>query len=130
MREALQETSFAKLLSDIVADAGTLFRQELQLAKAEAAGAVHEKVRALTYAIVAGLFVLVAVLLLSLALVIGFINYGIPPHWAVLMVALAACAIAAVAILAARSKLARTPLARRSIDQMNQNVAAAKEALQ
>ena len=129
MRETLKETGFAKLLAEIVEDAGTLFRQELQLAKAEVSRAVDDKVRALIYAIVAALFGLIAVLLFSVALALGLIRYGIAPHWAFSVVALAALAVAAITISVAKSKFTRSRLAHRSINQIKQNVAAAKEVL-
>jgi len=130
VREALSQTSFAKLLSEIFDDAGTLFRQEIQLAKAEVTHAVDEKLRALVYAVVAGLFGVVAVLLLSVTLVLVLMTYGIASHWACFLVAAAASLIAAVMFFSARTMLANSSFASRSVKQMKQNVAAAKEALQ
>ena len=130
MREALKETSFARLLSQIVEDAGTLFRQELQLAKAEVSSTVDEKLRALLYAAVAGVFGLVALLMLSLTLVVVLMNNGIAAHWACLIVAAAACMIALVAFVNARAMIARSSFGSRSVKQMKHNVAAAKEAFQ
>ena len=130
MREALKETSFARLLSQIVEDAGTLFRQEMQLAKAEIASTVDDKLRALLYAAVAGVFGLVALLMLSLTVVVVLMNNGIAAHWACLIVAAAACLIALIAFVNVRAVMARSSFGSRSVKQMKHNVAAAKEVFQ
>lgn len=130
VREALQNTSVARLLAEVADDAGTLVRQEIQLAKAEVSAALEEKLRGLIYIIAAALLALVALILLALAIALGLMLYGVAPHWACAIVAVATGVLASIALICAKAMLSKTAIAGRSFNQMKQNVAAAKEAIQ
>jgi hypothetical protein len=129
VREALKSSSFGRALSEVFDDIGLLFQQEVKLAKTEVSLIVAEQVRALIYFMVAGLFALVALLLLSQAGVFALMDRGFSATNSCLIVAGVAFAIALVTFAIARSSLSRQPVPNRTINQVKQDIAAAKEAL-
>jgi hypothetical protein len=129
VRDALKTSSFGRVLSEVFEDIGLLFQQEMKLAKTEVSHIVAEQVRAILYFMVAGLFSLVALLLLCQAAVFFLINAGVAAPAACLIVAAAAVLVALIAFVVARSNLARAPVPTRAMNQLKQDIATAKESL-
>ena len=129
MREALKTSSFGRVLSEVFEDVGLLFQQEMKLAKTEVSLIVADQVRAVIYMMVAGLFGLVALLLLCQAAVFALVNAGFSAPVACLIVAAAAILIALIVFVVARSNLTRAPVPTRAMNQVKQDIATAKESL-
>jgi hypothetical protein len=129
VREALKTSSFGRVLSEVFDDLGLLFQQEIKLAKTEVSLIIAEQVRAVIYFMVAGLFGLIAVLLLCQAAVFALINAGFTGPASCLIVAAAAILVALIAFLVARSSLTRAPVPSRTMNQVKQDIATAKESL-
>jgi len=92
------DRSLKDLLADLTESITTLFRQEIQLARAE----TSEKLSQVGVAIgaIAGgaILALAALIVLLQALVIGIAEAGVPPGWASLIVGVAVAIIAYVLI--------------------------------
>ena len=129
MRDALRTSSFGRVLTEVFDDIGLLFQQEIKLAKTEVSLIVADQVRAVIYMMVAGLFGLVALLLLCQAAVFALINAGFTGPVACLIVAAAAIAMALIAFVVARSNMTRAPVPSRTMNQVKQDIATAKESL-
>jgi hypothetical protein len=129
VREALKTSSFGRVLSEVFDDIGLLFQQEIKLAKTEVSLIVAEQVRAIIYCMVAGLFALIALLLLCQAAVFALVNAGFSATAACLIVAAIALLVALIAFLVARSSLTRAPVPSRALNQVKQDIATAKESL-
>jgi hypothetical protein len=92
------DRSLKDLLADLTDSITTLFRQEIQLARAE----TSEKISQVGVAIgsIAGgaILALAALIVLLQALVIGIAEAGVPPGWASLIVGVVVAVIAYVLI--------------------------------
>lgn len=129
MREALRTSNFGRALSEVFEDIGLLFQQEIKLAKTEMSAIVADQVRAVIYMMVAGLFALLALLLLCQAAVFALIAMGFTGPMACLIVAAGAMTLALIAFLVARSNLTRAKVPNRALNQVKQDIATAKESL-
>jgi hypothetical protein len=129
VRDAIKTSSFGRVLSEVFEDIGLLFQQEMKLAKTEVSLIVAEQVRAVLYFMVAGVFGLIALLLLSQAAVFALITAGFTAPVACLIVAAAAVVVALIAFMVARSNMTREPVPTRALNQVKQDIATAKEAL-
>jgi hypothetical protein len=129
VRDAIKTSSFGRVLSEVFEDIGLLFQQEMKLAKTEVSLIVAEQVRAVLYFMVAGVFGLIALLLLSQAAVFALITAGFTAPVACLIVAAAAVIVALIAFMVARSNMTREPVPTRALNQVKQDIATAKEAL-
>jgi hypothetical protein len=78
---------------------------------------------------VAGVFGLIALLLLSQAAVFALITAGFTAPVDCLIVAAAAVVVALIAFMVARSNMTREPVPTRALNQVKQDIATAKEAL-
>src|SRR6188474_1924164 len=85
--EELKQSSLASSISATLAGFSDLFQKELRLARAEMSEKLSAKVRAGVWMMAAGLFGLIALLLLIQAAVFGIASFGIALHWACLIVA-------------------------------------------
>ena len=105
------ERSLKDLLADLTESITTLFRQEIQLARAE----TSEKISQVGVAIgaIAGgaILALAALIVLLQALVIGIAEAGVPPGWASLIVGVVVAIIAYVMIHKGTSDLKASNLA-------------------
>jgi uncharacterized membrane protein YqjE len=129
MNERLKNTAMVGALSDVVEDLGDLLQKEVRLAKAELSEKLATKLRAGVWMSVTGIFGLCAVLVLIEAAIFAIASYGFALHWSCLIVAaaLAVVALAAYAIGRADARASVSP--RRTINQVQRDVAAAKEQL-
>lgn len=99
------DNGIMRIVSDILAETGTLLSQELQIVKREVASIVAEHVRTLVYFLVAGFLALIAVLLACQSAIFGLIQTGLAPYAAGLIVTAAIAAAALIAFLVARARL-------------------------
>jgi hypothetical protein len=129
VRDAIKTSSFGRVLSEVFEDIGLLFQQEMKLAKTEVSLIVAEQVRAILYFLVAGVFGLIALLLLCQAAVFALVDAGFTAPVACLIVAAAAIFVALIAFMVARSNMTREPVPTRALHQVKQDIATAKEAL-
>lgn len=129
MRDEINDTRFARTLSEIVEDVTILFRQEMQLAKAELSENVSDQLRSLLLHLAAGILGFIAILLICQAAVFALASYGLAPHWACLVVAGIALALAAIAYVSARSQGSQRPILNRTVHQFRQDIATAKETM-
>jgi TRAP-type C4-dicarboxylate transport system permease small subunit len=88
------DRSLKELLSDLSNSITTLFRQEIQLARAETSEKITQVVAALGSIVAGAILALAALIVLLQALVIGLAEVGIPPGWAALIVGVIVAGIA------------------------------------
>jgi len=115
------ETSVGELIGDISNDLSQLFRQEVELAKAELKQEATKAGKAAGMLGGAGFAGYLAVVLLSFALVFGLGNV-MDPGWAALIVAVVWGVIGAVFYAAGRKKLKTVdPMPRRTVDTIKED---------
>lgn len=129
MVEHTKNSALPRVLSEVVADLADLFQKELRLFKAELSAKLSIKLWAGVWMSVAGVLGVVAALLVVQALVFGIAAFGIALHWSCLIVAavLAAAGAAAFAKGKADAREELTPT--RTIQNVKQDIATAKEQL-
>jgi len=127
--EHVKNSALPRALADVAGDLADLVQKELRLAKAEVAEKLDAKFRAVVWMGLAGAVGLMAVFLLLQALVFGLTTFGIAMHWSCLIVAagLAIIGAAAYAKGASDAKQELTPT--RTLRQVKQDIATAKEQL-
>jgi Putative Actinobacterial Holin-X, holin superfamily III len=122
------DRSLKDLLGDLTGNITTLFRKEIQLARAE----TSEKISQVGYAIGSiaggGILALAALIVLLQALVIGITEAGVPAGWASLIVGVVVAVIAYVLIHKGTSDLKAGNLApTRTMDSMKRDAHVVKE---
>jgi hypothetical protein len=129
MVEHIKNSALPRVLADVVGDLADLVQKEMRLAKAEISEKVSAKFRAGIWLSVAAGLGLVAALLVIQGIVFGIATFGIPLHWSCVIVA-AVLAVAGAAAYAKASADAREDLTpTRTIRQVKQDIATAKEQL-
>ncbi|HET7411616.1 MAG TPA: phage holin family protein [Pararhizobium sp.] len=124
-----RNTEFPRLLSDVATDVSDLFQKELKLARAEISANLSAKIHAGIWMAVAGLFGLVALLLIIAAIVVGIVSAGIPVPWACLIVAGGALIIAGITYALGHAGAQKEIAPTRTIQQVKQDIATTKEQL-
>jgi len=120
-QEDVAETSVGKLIGDISEDLSRLFRQEVELAKAEIRQEATKAGKAAGMLGGAAFAGYLAVLLLSFALVFGLANV-IDAGWAALIVAVIWGIIGAVLYLTGRNKLKTVdPVPHRTVETVKED---------
>jgi hypothetical protein len=129
MVEHLKNSALPRAFADVVGDLADLVQKEIHLAKAELSEKLSAKLRAGVWIGVAAGLGLIAALLVIEGIVFGIATFGIALHWSCLIVAtvLAAAAAAAYAKGSADAREELTPT--RTIRQVKQDIATAKEQL-
>jgi uncharacterized membrane protein YqjE len=128
MAEHIKNTALARAFSDVVADLADLVQKEVRLARAELSEKLTLKIQAGVWMSVAAALGLVAALLLVQALVFGIASgFGIALHWSCLIVAALLAAVAAPAYAIGHAKAREEITPSRTIHQVNQDIATAKE---
>jgi uncharacterized membrane protein YqjE len=129
MVEHLKHSVLPRVLADVIADIADLVQKEMRLARTELSEKLASKLRAGLWMGIAGGLGLVAFLLVIEGIVFGIATLGIALHWACLIVAavLAAAAAGFYAKGAAQAREELTPS--RTIRQIKQDIATAKEQL-
>lgn len=105
------DKSLKELLSDLTTSTTTLFRQEIQLARAETSEKVTQVVVAIGSIAGGAILALAALIVLLQALVIGITEAGVPAGWAALIVGVVVAVIAYVLIHKGTSDLKASNLA-------------------
>lgn len=123
-----EDRSLKDLLADLTESIATLFRKEIQLARAE----TSEKISQVGVAIgsIAGgaILALAALIVLLQALVIGITEAGVPAGWASLIVGVIVAIIAYVLIHKGTNDLKAGSLApNRTVDSLKRDAQVAKE---
>lgn len=129
MNERLKDSLLIGTLSDVVGDLADLLQKELRLAKAELSEKISTKLRAGLWMSITGALGICATLVLIEAAVFALASYGLALHWSCLIVAaaLVVAAAGAYAIGAADARAGVTPT--RTLRQVRQDGAVAKEQL-
>lgn len=125
-----EDRSLKDLLGDLTGNITTLFRKEIQLARAE----TSEKISQVGYAIGSiaggGILALAALIVLLQALVIGITAAGIPAGWSALIVGAVVAAIAYGLIHKGTNDLKAGSLApSRTMDSIKRDAHVAKEQM-
>jgi hypothetical protein len=125
------DRSLKDLLADLTESITTLFRKEIQLARAE----TSEKITQVGVAIGAiaggGILALAALIILLQALVIGLTEVGVPAGWAALIVGVVVAIIAYVLIHKGTNDLKGANLApNRTVDSLRRDAQVVKEQVQ
>ncbi|WP_433828513.1 phage holin family protein [Actinoplanes sp. CA-015351] len=119
--EEVSETSIGELIGNISNDLSQLFRQEVDLAKAEMKQEATKAGKAAGMLGVAGFAGYLAVVLLSFAAVFGLANV-MDAGWAALIVALLWAAIGGALFVAGRNKLKTVdPVPHRTVDTLKED---------
>src|SRR5918996_2257000 len=123
-----EDRSLKDLLGDLTGNITTLFRKEIQLARAE----TSEKISQVAYAIgsiaAGGILALAALIVLLQALVIAITTAGVPAGWSSLIVGAVVAAIAYGLIHKGTSDLKASNLApSRTMDSIKRDAHVVKE---
>lgn len=127
--ETAQGPALLKVVTDLVADFADLFQKELKLAKAEIADNTARMLRAGLWMSVAGALGLLACLFVLQAIVFALIDWGLAPHWACLVVALALAIIALGLFLKGRGDVRNGLAPERALNQIKRDIESTKEQL-
>lgn len=130
MVEHLKNSALPRAFSDVIADLADLVQKEIKLARAELSAKLSLKLRGGVWLLMAGVLALVAGLVLIEALVFGIsAATGLALHWSCLIVAGGLLVIAAAAYAKGRADLSADLAPNRTIRQVKQDIATAKEQL-
>jgi hypothetical protein len=127
--ERIRDAALPHTVSNVVADLADLFQKEMRLARAELSDKITTKLQAGIWMSAAGVLALIAGLLVVQAVVFGITSYGIALHWSCLIVAGVLAAIAVLSFLKGRSDAKEELAPTRTINQVKQDIATAKEQL-
>ncbi|MDX2264080.1 MAG: phage holin family protein [Hyphomicrobiales bacterium] len=127
--DTFRDSGLTRLMSTLAADLNNLVQKELRLARAEMSEKLGNIMSAgIGYAI-AGVFALLALMLLAQGVVLWIASQGMALHWASLSVAAATAVIALAFYLYGRSAANQSLVPRRAVRQLNADIRAAKEQL-
>ena len=127
--DRIKDAALPHALSNVVGDLVDLFQIEMRLARAELSEKIATKLQAGIWISVAGVLALIAGLLIVQAIVFGIASYGIALHWSCLIVAGILAAIALMSFFKGRSDAKEELAPTRTINQVKQDIATAKEQL-
>ncbi len=123
-----RDHSVPELISAALNQVSTLFRKEIQLARAEMGEKVSQVTGAITPLVAGGGLLLGAVVVLLLALVSLLVSFGISVGWSQLIVGVAAALIGYLLINSGLSRLKATNLMpNRTAEQLSRDAQVAKE---
>ena len=130
MADHLRNSPLPRALSEVVADLADLFQKEIRLARAEISEKLSLKIKAGVWISAAAALGLIAVLVLLQAAIFGIASgFGIALHWSCLAVAALLLALAAAAFFKGRADAKEELTPTRTIYQVKQDIATAKEQL-
>lgn len=125
------DRSVPELFGSVIGQISTLFRKEIQLARAEVSEKLSHATGAITPLAAGGGLLLGALILLLFALVSLLVYFGIPIGWAQLITGLVAALGGYLLIRAAISQLKTSNLTpNRTAEQLSKDVQVAKEQVQ
>jgi drug/metabolite transporter (DMT)-like permease len=129
--QATDDRSLKGLLGDLSASITTLFRKEIQLARAETSEKITQSMVALGAIAGGAILALAALIVLLQALVIAIAEMGVPPALAALIVGVVVAAIAYFMIHKGTTDLKASSLApTRTVDSLRSDAQLAKEQAQ
>ena len=130
MADHLKNSALPRALSEVVSDLADLFQKEIRLARAELSEKLSLKIRAGVWISVAAGLGLVALVVLIEALVFGIAaGFGIALHWSCLIVAALLAAVTAAAYARGHADDQEGLFPTRTIQNVKQDIATAKEQL-
>jgi hypothetical protein len=129
MAESLKNSALPRALSDVVGDLADLLQKELRLARTELTEKLSLKLQGGVWIAVGAALGLCAALLVIEAAVFALASFGIALHWACLIVAAVLAAAGGGAYAKGRTDMAEDLAPVRTIHQVKQDIAAAKEQL-
>lgn len=123
-----QYSSLPDAFSKVITDLADLMQKEIRLARAELSEKLSVSVRALIWMLVAAALAIAAGLLIIQAAVLGLsATTGIALHWSSLIVAALLAIAAGAAFGKGRADVPAQLTPNRSLDQVKQDIAVAKE---
>jgi len=130
MSDERTSASIPNLFSDVLTQATNLFRTEIRLAKVELGEKVVHTARAGGF-VVAGAVLLIGALYLFLLWIVHLlVAFGIPEHWATLIVAVATALAGYLVVRKGMSDLSASTLTPgRTINSLEKDAAVAKETV-
>lgn len=129
MNEIHPDRSLGSLFNELTRETSTLFRQEIQLAKAEVAEKARQAGTGAAMAAAGGLILFVALIALVATAIIA-LSYVMEPWLAALVVTVVVAVIGGIVLAKGLSNLKGDNLApRRTIDTMRANAQFAREQL-
>jgi len=130
MADHLKNSALPRALSDVVADFADLFQKEIRLARAELAEKLSLKIMAGVWMSAAAALGIVTLLVVVQSAIFGIASgFGIALHWSCLVVAALLAAIAAAAYAKGQADAKEELSPTRTIYQVKQDIATAKEQL-
>ena len=123
--------SLPELVGNLVNQLSTLFRKEVQLARAEVSEKVGQATGSIAY-LAAGGVLLLAALIILLEAAVAFVAYlGVPVPWARLIVGVVVALIGYALVRSGMSGLKTSNLVpNRTVEQLSRDAAVAKEQVQ
>ena len=122
------DASITGMLSSLTENVSTLFRKEIQLARAETSEKVTQAMVAVGSIVGGGILALAALIVLLQALVIALTNAGIPAGWSALIVGVIVVGIAYALVQKGINDLkAENLVPERTIDSLKEDVQVVKE---
>lgn len=130
MVEHLKNSTLPRAFSDVIADLADLVQKEIKLARAELSAKLSLKLRGGAWMLMAGMLALIAMIVLIEAAVFGIsAATGLALHWSCLIVTSGLLVISAAAYAKGRADVAADLAPNRTIRQVKQDIATAKEQL-
>jgi len=130
MADNLKNSALPRALSHVVADLADLFQKEIRLARAELSEKLSLKIQAGVWMAAAAALGIVTLLVLVQAAIFGIASaFGIALHWSCLAVAGLLAVMAAAAYSKGRADAKEELSPTRTIYQVKQDIATAKEQL-
>jgi uncharacterized membrane protein YqjE len=127
MATDLRHSALSHAVGDVLQDVSELVQKELQFARAELASNLNAVLRKAAGAAIAAVFALVALLVLTEALVFALVSQGMALHIACLVVSGVAAVIAIITYAASHGRAPVTPS--RTLEHMSADIRTAKEHL-
>ena len=122
------QNSVADLFGNVVTELSTLFRKEVQLARAELGEKAEQATGAAASLAIGGVLLLAALIFLLQALVALLVYLGVPPGWAELIVAVAVGLIGYLLLRGGLNRLKASNLVpSRTAEQLSRDAAVVKE---
>lgn len=125
--ERLKSATLSHALTDVISDITDLAQKELRLAKAEVSEKISMKLGGGIWLGVSAILAFVAFFIMLQALIFLIASYGIPAHWACLMVAGAVAVAAAGAFFKGRTDAQADLVPARTFQQVKRDIATVKE---
>jgi len=129
MAESLKNTALVGAFSAVVGDFADLLQKEMRLAKDELSGVLSAEPTPALWMAVAALLGIFAALVLIEAAVFGIAAYGIALHWSCLIVAAVLAIVGAAAFAKGSADAHEEITPTRTLHQIKQDIATAKEQL-